>query len=121
MNGYNNSNAVLKAETDVLNFEKREIMLDTNDRKSILSLKVASQSFFLISNLMNKMSPNKNVDDESTSDNKGNDTATQLKDLKSQMDRNANLVRNEGDGMIEQPSRQIRNDMEKMEDYTKNS
>lgn len=55
MNGYNNSNAVLKAETDVLNFEKREIMLDTNDRKSILSLKVASQSFFLISNLMNKM------------------------------------------------------------------
>ena len=99
-----------KPSNDYLNGNSREIQYSMNPRDLREPLP----------NLMNKMSPNKNVDDESTSDNKGNDTATQLKDLKSQMDRNANLVRNEGDGMIEQPSRQIRNDMEKMEDYTKN-
>ena len=71
-----------------------------------------------IPSVIGKMSPNKNVDDESLSENKGNDTATQLKDLKTQMDRNANNV-HESDGMMEHP-RQIRNDMEKIDDYVKN-
>ena len=67
-----------------------------------------------IPNIMNKMSPNKNVDDESTSDMKGNDTATQLKDLKNQMYRNTNM--HDGDGMVERP-RELRTDIEKIDDY----
>ena len=59
------------------------------------------------------MSPNKNVEDESTSDMKGNDTASQLKELKNQMTRNTN-IHNDGDGMAE-GTKQIRNDIEKIE------
>ena len=70
-----------------------------------------------IPGIMSKMSPNKNVEDESTSDMKGNDTASQLKELKNQMTRNTN-IHNDGDGMAE-GTKQIRNDIEKIDDYIK--
>ena len=67
-----------------------------------------------------KMSPKQNVEDESTSDIKQSDIPqTQLKDLKSQMDRNQNvLIRPDADGMVE-GVRPIQNDMEKIEDYVR--
>ena len=67
-----------------------------------------------------KMSPKGNVEDESTSDIKQSDIPqTQLKDLKSQMDRNQNvLIRPDADGMVE-GVRPIQNDMEKIEDYVR--
>ena len=100
-----------KPSNDYLNGNSREITYSMNPRDLREPLP----------NLMNKMSPNKNVDDESSSENnnKGNDTATQLKDLKTQMDRNANMAHNDGDGMIEQPSTVIQSDIRKMEEYAK--
>ena len=63
--------------------------------------------------LVNKMSPNKNIDDESALDPKGRDTSLQLRDLKNQMYRN---TRGDGDGMVER-SRIIKNDMDKIDYY----
>jgi hypothetical protein len=81
--------------------------------------------------IQGKMSPKNNVDDDSNSDiksqqnetniNNVNAPQTQLKDLKTQMDRNVNVLYKENDGMVEYStnSKPIGNDLEKIEDYVK--
>ena len=65
-----------------------------------------------------KMSPNKNVDDEIDSNSDKNDNPNQIKDLKMQMEQAGNIVKPDIDGMNEGNIEQnIQNDIEKIEEY----
>ena len=101
----------IKGNSDFLNVNSREIQYSMNPR----DLREPISNF---NGFNGKMSPNKNVDDESTSDKNDNPT-TQLKDLKRQMERDDNLIRPDIDGMAEMNvDNQVQNEIEKIEDFT---
>ena len=108
---YMNSPIPIKGNSDYLNANSREIQYNMNPR----DLREPISNF---NGFNGKMSPNKNVDDESTSDKNDNPT-TQLKDLKRQMERDDNLIRPDIDGMAEiNVDNQVQNEIEKIEDFT---
>ena len=119
--GMNSPGIPIRGNSEFLNQNSREIQYSMNPRD------LQEQS----PGLQGKMSPKNNVDDDSNSDIKSqqNETnnnnvmapQTQLKDLKTQMDRNVNVMYKENDGMVEYStnSKPIGNDLEKIEDYVK--
>ena len=67
--------------------------------------------------ILQKMSPQGNVDGSSDSNSEKNDNINQIKDLKSQLDRRTNVIIKSDDGMVE--GRPIPNDLEKIEDLVR--
>ncbi len=118
--GMNSPGIPIRGNSEFLNQNSREIQYSMNPRD------LQEQS-----PIQGKMSPKNNVDDDSNSDiksqqnetniNNVNAPQTQLKDLKTQMDRNVNVLYKENDGMVEYStnSKPIGNDLEKIEDYVK--
>ena len=67
-----------------------------------------------------KMSPKGNVEGDSDSVSEKNDNINQIKDLKSQLERNNNQILNNDDGIgMGEMNRQNRGDMENIEIITK--
>ena len=106
---YMNSPIPIRGNSDYLNSNSREIQYTMNPR----DLREPTTNF---NGFNGKMSPTKNVDDESVSDKNDNPTA-QLKDLKRQMEREENVVRPDLDGMVEGNGQ---NEIEKIEEYNTN-
>ena len=105
-----NNNLENKGSGEFVNTNTREIQYNMNPR----DLKETNFNGF-----NDKMSPNKNVDDENDSNSEKNDNPTnQIKDLKMQMEQAGNLVKPDIDGMNEGNVEQnIQNDIEKIEDF----
>jgi hypothetical protein len=106
---YVNSPEENKGNVEMLNTNTREINYNMNPR----DLKEGNYGGFT-----GKMSPNKNVDDESLSD-KNDNPNPQLKDLKAQMERDDNIVKPDIDGINENPEEHIQNEIEKINEFNK--
>jgi len=65
--------------------------------------------------ILRKMSPKGNVEGESDTASEKNDNFNQIKDLKSQLERNNNQIFKNEDGIVGEVSRQNRGDMENIE------
>ena len=65
--------------------------------------------------ILRKMSPKGNVEGESDTASEKNDNINQIKDLKSQLERNNNQIFKNEDGIVGEVSRQNRGDMENIE------
>ena len=107
---YMNNTLENKGNGEFVNPNTREIQYNMNPR----DLRETNFNGFI-----DKMSPNKNVDDENDSNSEKNENPTnQIRDLKMQMEQSQNIVKPDIDGMNEGKVEQnIQNEMEKIVEY----